>query len=352
MPVTININSLTLCHKGSNGISRATIPDVCKTPSPGGPVPVPYPNIAFSRDLAKGTTTVKADGGNMCAIYGSEFSKSIGDEPGTIGGVVSSTFIKEATWITFSFDVKLEGKAACRLTDKMFHNHQNTVNMAGEFQLDLLTDDPLKYVLCQIHCEVLDDVDKKPLKPGEKYSDRAKKLGDGKYAGALDNAAKKALGEGAEVALEKTTKVAVEKGAMAAGKRVPMAADTLERRIRNKLMKSAAAKAGKKVAAKVVLKFIPIVNVASLAWDVYDIGSTALEISKAVGDFMSKYDVFRIRPDAMFTGPDGNVKIYDHKFGVDSFDKNPGQEELYKAATGERPREISKEECGGCKKKV
>lgn len=138
MPVTININNLTLCHKGSNGISTATIPDVCKTPSPGGPVPIPYPNIAMSMDLMKGTTTVKADGGMMCANYGSEFFKSTGDEPGVAGGVVSSTFIKEATWITFSFDVKLQGKAACRLTDKMFHNHQNTVNMGGLIQKPVL----------------------------------------------------------------------------------------------------------------------------------------------------------------------------------------------------------------------
>lgn len=134
MAVTININNLSLCHKGSNGISTATIPDVCKTPSPGGPVPIPYPNIAMSMDLMKGTTTVKADGGMMCANYGSEFFKSTGDEPGVVGGVASSTFIKEATWITFSFDVKFQGKAACRLTDKMFHNHQNTVNLGGLLQ--------------------------------------------------------------------------------------------------------------------------------------------------------------------------------------------------------------------------
>lgn len=136
MPVTVAVNpgggGLTLCHKGSNGISTATVPDVCKTPSP--PVPVPYPNIAFSSDLVKGTTTVFADGGNMCANYGSEFMKSTGDEPGVAGGILSSTFIKETTWITYSFDVKLEGKGACRLTDKMFHNHQNTVNLSGERQ--------------------------------------------------------------------------------------------------------------------------------------------------------------------------------------------------------------------------
>lgn len=140
MPVTVNVNNLSLCHKASTGISMATIPDVCKTPAPPAPpIPIPYPNIAMSSDLVKGTTTVKADGGNMCAIYGSEFMKSTGDEPGVVGGVASSTFIKEASWILYSFDVKLDGKGACRLTDKMFHNHQNTVNMGGVLQSPLTT---------------------------------------------------------------------------------------------------------------------------------------------------------------------------------------------------------------------
>lgn len=117
----------------------ATIPDVCKTPAPPGPpVPIPYPNIALETDLVKGTTTVKADGGNMCANYGSEFMKSTGDEPGVVGGIASSTFIKEASWISYSFDVKFEGKGACRLTDKMFHNHQNTINAGGKIHAPLV----------------------------------------------------------------------------------------------------------------------------------------------------------------------------------------------------------------------
>ena len=134
MSATVIVNDLTLCHKSSDGTGIATMPDVCKTPSPGGPVPLPYPNIAVSADLAKGTTTVKADGGNMCANKGSELSRSTGDEPGTAGGVTSSTFIKEATWMLYSFDVKLEGKNACRLTDKLFMNHENTVCLAGWLQ--------------------------------------------------------------------------------------------------------------------------------------------------------------------------------------------------------------------------
>jgi Domain of unknown function (DUF4150) len=136
MTVTVKVNgtSNSLVHKGSMGISTATLPDVCKTPSPGGPIPLPYPNISQSSSLDKGTTTVKADGGMMIAIKGSEFSLSNGDEAGTLGGVKSSTFMKESTWILYSFDVKIEGQNACRLTDKKFQNHENTADLAGTLQ--------------------------------------------------------------------------------------------------------------------------------------------------------------------------------------------------------------------------
>ena len=111
MAVSINVNGLTQCHKGSGGVVRATLPDLCKTP-PAKNAPLPYPNIAFSSDLAKGTTTVFADGGMSCANRGSEFSKSIGDEPGSGGGVKSGTHLDRATWLSWSNDVFLEGKPA------------------------------------------------------------------------------------------------------------------------------------------------------------------------------------------------------------------------------------------------
>ena len=132
MPITIKINGTanTLVHKMSNGISTATIPDVCKTPSPAGPVPVPYPNIAQSITLSDGTSSVKSDK-MMAAIKGSKFALSNGDNAGVAGGVKSSTFMKEATWILYSFDVKLNKKNACRLTDKMFHNAENAANLGG-----------------------------------------------------------------------------------------------------------------------------------------------------------------------------------------------------------------------------
>ena len=114
----------------STGITTATIPDVCKTPSPGGPVPLPYPNIANSILISTGTSTVKADKA-MAANKGSKFSLSNGDNAGVAGGMKSSTFMKEATWILYSFDVKMDGKNACRLSDKMFHNAENAANLSG-----------------------------------------------------------------------------------------------------------------------------------------------------------------------------------------------------------------------------
>lgn len=152
MPVTIKVNGVanSLVHKGSGGVSAATIPDVCKTPSPGGPVPIPYPNVSQSATLVKGTTTIRADG-MMAANKGSEFALSNGDEPGTLGGVKSSTFMKESSWITYSFDVKLQGKGAARLTDKKFQNHQNTVDLGGILQAPVNVQAELR-VVCEIIC--------------------------------------------------------------------------------------------------------------------------------------------------------------------------------------------------------
>ena len=205
MAVTVNINGLTLVHRASNGFSAATLPDVCKTPPDAKPIP--YPNTSYSKDIARGTTTVFADGGNMCAHAPSEFATSVGDEPGSLGGVSSGTFMKESTWIMYSFDVKLEGEGACRLTDKKFQNHKNTVDMAGMSQANLT--DPMLKLLCEIFCEVRE---KGKGKKDFDYSNEAKKLaGERKYASRFKNILAKT---GQSVLTEKSFLVAIEKGAV------------------------------------------------------------------------------------------------------------------------------------------
>lgn len=130
MPSHIIVNGLGLTYKSTLGLSTATIPDVCKTPSPAGPVPIPYPNFASQATLKSGTTTVKAKG-QMIAVKGSQYGSSNGDEAGTAGGVKSGVNMKATDWITYSFDVKFDGKNACRHTDKLFHNNQNAANLGG-----------------------------------------------------------------------------------------------------------------------------------------------------------------------------------------------------------------------------
>ncbi|MCX4241755.1 DUF4150 domain-containing protein [Paraliomyxa miuraensis] len=116
-------NCRGIAHKGSGGMS-IVFPDVCQTPSPAGPIPIPYPNIAQASDTSSGPTTVKCDG-EMPMVKGAKYSKSSGDEAGTAGGVASGVNRDAAEFMLYSFDVKIDGKNACRLGDPLFHNSKN-----------------------------------------------------------------------------------------------------------------------------------------------------------------------------------------------------------------------------------
>ena len=126
MPATIVVNARTVVHKGSSGVATA-FPDVCKTPSPAGPIPIPYPNVATSSDTADGSSTVKMDG-NPIMLKGSNFKTSSGDEAGSAGGVASSCTKGKAEFTNYSFDVKVEGKNVPRLGDLMLQNKGSAPN--------------------------------------------------------------------------------------------------------------------------------------------------------------------------------------------------------------------------------
>ena len=123
MGSTVYANSRGVVHKGSGGMSIA-FPDVCKTPSPAGPIPIPYPNIGKASETSGGTSKVKTDG-EMAMVNGSKYALSVGDEAGTACGVVSGCNKGEVEFMLYSFDVKFEGKNACRMGDMMFHNKKN-----------------------------------------------------------------------------------------------------------------------------------------------------------------------------------------------------------------------------------
>jgi len=118
-------NGRGIAHQGSGGTSTA-FPDVCKTPSPGGPIPIPYPNIGQASDTSSGPTKVKVDG-SMPMTKGAKYMKSSGDEAGSAGGVVSSKIIGACEYMLYSFNVKFEGKNVCRMGDMLFHNEKNAM---------------------------------------------------------------------------------------------------------------------------------------------------------------------------------------------------------------------------------
>src|SRR2546425_7059055 len=126
MPATCIVNFMTVVHAASNGIATA-FPDVCKTPTPAGPIPIPYPNIAMSSDTSQGSSTVKVDG-NPIMLKDSSFAMSTGDEAGSAMGVMSNKIKGKACPMSFSFDVKVDGKNVFRLTDMMCQNSGSPVN--------------------------------------------------------------------------------------------------------------------------------------------------------------------------------------------------------------------------------
>lgn len=131
---TVFANGLSIIHQGDGMTHTCPIPDVCKTPSPAGPVPVPYVNLAMSSNLASGSTTVKI-AGSPVALESSNISVSSGDEAGSAGGVISGKFAGKLTWSTSSPNVKFEGKGVCRFTDVAQHNG----NTGNTFTLSLGT---------------------------------------------------------------------------------------------------------------------------------------------------------------------------------------------------------------------
>ncbi|GLR06667.1 hypothetical protein GCM10007906_42550 [Vibrio hyugaensis] len=127
MAATIGANGLSVVHKGSEGEANASVPDVCLTKVGKPVVPIPYGNNAKSSDLANGSTTVTADGGNSIALQGSTFSTSTGDASGDKKGVSSGTIEGEAKFVTASSNVIIEGRGVARQTDQMTMNNANTM---------------------------------------------------------------------------------------------------------------------------------------------------------------------------------------------------------------------------------
>lgn len=107
-----------------------SFPDVCKTPTPGGPVPIPYPNTGMVMQCSKTASKVKFC--NKEAVSkNSEMSRSQGDEAGTLGGVMSNVNMSKVVYKKCSSKVKVMGHQVAHLASMTGHNGSNSNMPAG-----------------------------------------------------------------------------------------------------------------------------------------------------------------------------------------------------------------------------
>ena len=82
-------NTEEITRKSSQAVT-STVPDVCKTPSPAGPIPIPYPNIAKSSDTSSGSKQAKVEGKESSVKNKSHYEMSSGDEPSHTSEVIDT----------------------------------------------------------------------------------------------------------------------------------------------------------------------------------------------------------------------------------------------------------------------
>lgn len=111
------------------GASVAAFPDVCKTPTPGGPVPTPYPNITAGGSNAtqqKVTQTAQRVGS------GSAIPKSVGDEAGTLKGIVSMNVKTKAFMSGGAATTVAQSTAAKSTSAAVAHQMRSRLNQLNQ----------------------------------------------------------------------------------------------------------------------------------------------------------------------------------------------------------------------------
>ena len=83
--------------------------DVCLVPSTPSPLPIPFVNLGQCADAVATAANVLV-GGAEAVVESSMIPFSTGDEAGSLGGIVSGTFMGLAKFKTGSAKVKAGGK--------------------------------------------------------------------------------------------------------------------------------------------------------------------------------------------------------------------------------------------------
>jgi len=103
------------------GGANLGFPDVCKTPSPAGPVPVPYPNNSMPTVAVPACYNILLGGGPAQNMNSSP-PISAGDNSGVAMGVASGVVMGPTRHMSCSSVLLLKGMPATRMLDMTGHN--------------------------------------------------------------------------------------------------------------------------------------------------------------------------------------------------------------------------------------
>jgi hypothetical protein len=111
------------------------MPDVCLTPMPPPPVgpgtiPMPYPNDGMVNQ-AKGTAMKVKFASKEVVTKNSKISRSMGDEAGTNGGLMSGMNMGPVSYTKCSSKVTAQGQQVAHQTSVTGHNGTNANAPAG-----------------------------------------------------------------------------------------------------------------------------------------------------------------------------------------------------------------------------
>ena len=107
------------------------MPDTCLTPAPPAPpIPTPYPNTGMVNQ-AKGTATKVKFASKEVVTKNSKISRSMGDEAGVNGGLMSGMNMGPVSFKKCSSKVKAQGQEVGHLTSVTGHNGTNANAPAG-----------------------------------------------------------------------------------------------------------------------------------------------------------------------------------------------------------------------------
>ncbi len=111
------------------GVMNFAFPDVCLVPTPVGPIPLPFPNIAVSVTHIPAVFNV-IFGGGLAENLLTPGTLSNGDNAGVAMGVASGTVMGPDRYMMGSFKTMVGAAFATRLTSLTIQNSTNMVGMS------------------------------------------------------------------------------------------------------------------------------------------------------------------------------------------------------------------------------